>query len=121
MFQPFELRVCDGAGRDVRLEVNGAVDMASAPQLLESVLIAASSSDHQMLVIVDLADCTFIDSSGVAALMAASLRVRDHRSHLVITNPPELIARILDMAGLYDCLDIRSGWATQSVYRDTAN
>ena len=43
MFNPYELRVCDGTGDcSVHLEVYGEVDTVVAPQLLDSVLCAAT-------------------------------------------------------------------------------
>jgi len=109
MFEAYELRVCDGAsGKDVRLEVSGEVDVVAAGHLLDSVLRAASSCERHNLVIVDLANCTFMDSRGVAALIAADRRVRDLCSHLVVTNPQMHIARLLAITGLDGYLDIRS-------------
>ena len=89
--------------------------MVAAPQLLDAALQAASSSKSHNLVIVDLVNCTFIDSHGIAALMAADRRVRGLCSHLVVTNPPKHVARILAMAGLDRYLDIRSKRATASL------
>jgi anti-sigma B factor antagonist len=108
MFNPYELRVCDGAGRDVRLEISGDIDMAVAPQLLDSVLAAAYSYDEHNVVVLDLTDCTFIDSSGLTALLEADRRIRG-RAHLVVINPSQLVARIFVATGLDGLLDIRAG------------
>ncbi|MET0901930.1 MAG: STAS domain-containing protein [Acidimicrobiales bacterium] len=115
MFKPYELRVCHDTGDgSVHLEVHGEVDTMVAPQLLDSVLCAAMSYDHHNIV-VDLSGCTFMDSSGLAALIAAHCRLVDDRSHLVITNAPPMVARIMELAGLDSVLDIRPRWMSASL------
>jgi anti-sigma B factor antagonist len=106
----FELRVGQAVDGQVRLEVEGEIDRAVAPQLLDSVLCAGLAFDHHNIV-VDLTDVTFMDSAGLAALAEANRRLRDQCSHLVVANPSRQITRILELVGLDDQLDIRPSLA----------
>lgn len=52
-------------------------------------------------VAVDLADLTFIDSSGLAFLIQLhGLSREEPRQHLVLRNPPTLVLDLLEMVGL---------------------
>ena len=73
-------------GRPV-LSVMGEVDLATAPVLEETLvdLVETGIGD----VIVDLSGCSFLDSAGVRALVAASRRLEhsDRSLALVLSNP----------------------------------
>jgi anti-sigma B factor antagonist len=116
----FELRVGQAADGHVRLKVEGEIDMAVAPQLLDSVLCAGLAFDHHNIV-VDSSEVTFMDSSGLAALAEADRRLRDQCSHLVVANPSKQITRILELVGLDGQLDIRPAWAPQDPGRSAAS
>jgi anti-sigma B factor antagonist len=105
----FELRVRESGDGHVRLEVEGEVDRAVAPQLLDTVLCAGLAYDHHHIV-VDLAAVTFMDSAGLRALAEADRRLRNQCSHLVVANPTKQISRIFELVGLDDQLDIRPSW-----------
>jgi anti-sigma B factor antagonist len=109
MYDLFGLRVRESGDGQVRLEVEGEVDRAVAPQLLDSVLCAGLAYDHHHIV-VDLAAVTFMDSAGLSALAEADRRLREQCSHLVVANPTKQIIRIFELVGLDDQLDIRPSW-----------
>ena len=74
----FEITVADGGDRVVRLQVAGAVDMSTAPQLLDAVACTAEAHDRHNIV-VDLQGVSFIDSVGLNALIRADRCVRSFR------------------------------------------
>jgi anti-sigma B factor antagonist len=90
----------------VRLELRGDIDMASAPAVLDSLLCAAISYEHHEIV-ADLAKVTFCDSTGIAALVEANQRIRKGGSRLIITNVPDPIARIFGLVGLDAVFDLQ--------------
>ena len=80
------------AGTTVRVVVAGELDLATAPQLREHV--SAQLADHAEIIVLDLAGVSFIDSTGLHALIEASeqdgnrLRViRTRRSYACSTSP----------------------------------
>jgi anti-sigma B factor antagonist len=114
MHHPYEVLVSDSGAEQVRVEVSGEVDMAVAPQLLDAILCAALSRQRQNIVI-DLARCTFIDSSGLAALVEAHRRLVAESCHLVITDASPMITKTIELAGLDDYLDVRPRWLSRQV------
>jgi len=89
------LRLCveeDGEGVTV-LYVKGEVDIATAPELQESL----GRLDGN--VVVDLTDAPFLDSSGIRALALARKRLLPEGS-LVLRNPIDIVARALEITGL---------------------
>ena len=73
-------------GRPV-LSVMGEVDLATAPVLEQTLVDLAETGVGD--VIVDLSGCSFLDSAGVRALVAASRRLEhsDRSLALVLSNP----------------------------------
>ncbi len=100
----------------LRFEVEGEIDLSSAPALLDAVLCAALANDHRQ-VVIDLRHVTFIDSSGLAAVVEMRRRLRDNGTHLVVTGPSDPVRRIFEMTGLADVVDLQSGWPDQHTER----
>jgi anti-sigma B factor antagonist len=69
------------------LSVMGDVDLATAPALEEMLFDLAETAEGD--VIVDLGGCSFLDSAGLRALIAASSRLEqsDRSLALVLSNP----------------------------------
>jgi len=86
------------------LAVVGEIDASTAPALGT----ALAAADHHPLV-VDLAGVTFCDSSGLRVLLEAHQRLADEGRRLVLANPSEVIARLFDVAGVNEHLDVGHG------------
>jgi anti-sigma B factor antagonist len=81
----------------VFLEVSGEVDMTVADELRDAGIAALTPLAGT--VRIDLAEVTFMDSSGLAALVA--IRNRAGAEHLVIVqNPQRNVQRVLELSGL---------------------
>jgi anti-sigma B factor antagonist len=81
--------------------VAGEVDMATAPRLAECLV--QFESDH---VVVDLTLVEFIDSSGLAALAAATCRIARRGGRLVVRGASPITLRALEITGLDQVLDL---------------
>jgi anti-anti-sigma factor len=79
-----------------RYRLVGELDMASAKTLHE-VLDPLARANHRL--VLDLEDLTFIDSSGIRALLGLSERLNG-AAPLVLSNVPTGIQRVLDIVGL---------------------
>lgn len=86
-----------GDGRGV-LVVEGDVDLYTSPQLRDR--LAESMENGRLLLVVDLAGTTFIDSSGLGALIGAHARLRERRGRLVLCCPRDEVVRTLELTGL---------------------
>jgi anti-anti-sigma factor len=91
------LRVEDDAGRTF-VTVAGEVDMESAAQL-RSCLRTLDGN-----VVVDLAEVTFLDSSGIAALVNARKRLLDLGGTLMLRAPRSNVREVIRITGLDELL-----------------
>jgi anti-anti-sigma factor len=91
-----------------RAAVVGEVDLATAPELRDRLLNVFRKYPPAALL-VDLSGVTFLDCTGLGALIAvrnAAVRVD---CHLRVTSPPPFVHRILDLTGLLSVLTAPPG------------
>jgi len=86
------------------LTVTGELDVASARGFKEVLLDVVDGGTDG--VVVDLADTTFIDSSGLAVLLTAVKRLRPRTGRLVLVTTNPSIGHSLEIIGLSDVLPI---------------
>lgn len=76
--------------------LHGELDVVSADGLADVLVEAAGST-----VVVDLSGLTFMDCSGIAALVAARNRTLPNGlGQLVVTRPGAIVRKVLDIVGL---------------------
>jgi len=80
--------------------LSGEVDMADADSFLEQAL---GDLDGQQAAVLDLSALTFLDSSGIRALLRLA-KVRTEG--VVLRNPQQNVRRVLDIAGV-DAMGVR--------------
>ena len=85
-------------GDAVVVTVRGEIDIASAPTLRD--LLLGLIGDGCRKVIVDMCGVTFLDSSGLAALVAARTASRKHNSSLRLVGVAGGPAKVLEITGL---------------------
>lgn len=99
--------VTGSAGSERRtLAVSGEVDLATIEEFLaeaDACLDAAAET-----VEIDLGEVTFIDSSGLGALVRIRNAARDRSKVLVLTNVPASVERLFAVTGLSEAFEIRS-------------
>jgi anti-anti-sigma factor len=91
------------------LEVNGELDLSTAAQLEGPLEEAIDSTDAAVLI--DLSDCTFIDSTGIALVVRAWQRVdaaagNGGEGGLVLCCQNEQVRRVLEVTGLEHSLRV---------------
>lgn len=84
-----------GDAGGTRLTLRGELDAATAGDLLDAVAAAGPGE-----VALDLADVTFVDSSGLAAIIEASLVLRDRGEALVVEERSVVVSRVLELSGV---------------------
>jgi anti-sigma B factor antagonist len=98
-----------GNGPDV-VSVAGELDLATAPAFERTLLDVTESGMGE--VIVDLTGCTFLDSRGLRALMAARERLeRSDRSLALVLSSP-IVMRIFRITGFDQSFEIRPSLRT---------
>jgi len=87
-------------GTTVRIIVSGELDIATATHLREHT--SRQLAEPAELVVLDLTDVSFIDSSGLHALLDAAAQ-DDSRLRIV---PSPICLRLLDITGVRDQLPL---------------
>lgn len=76
--------------------LHGELDLSSADGLAEALVELAGST-----LVVDLADLSFMDSSGIGALVVARNRIRAKGAgELVVARPNAIVQKSLEIVGL---------------------
>ncbi len=88
----------------VHLQVEGELDLATAPTLHEA-LVRAEAGDAS-LVVIDLTGTSFIDSTGLRTLLEADVRSRADGNRLRIAGASDQARRLLRLTGLLDRLPL---------------
>jgi anti-sigma B factor antagonist len=97
MHAPLKLRETK-AGTACRLELAGELDLATAGQLRTAVSTLMGTGCR--LIVVDLGDTTFVDSSGLGALVWAAHRLHAIGGELTVINPGEHVTKTLEVTGV---------------------
>jgi len=87
----------------VRIAVGGELDMASAPALAGSLEGAELGGTHA--IILDLRDTTFIDSSGLRAILKASERATSNGHQLAIVGVNPSARQLFELTGTEHLID----------------
>lgn len=92
----FEVRVETLRGGGSVVRVTGELDMATSSEL-ESELERANAGER---VVVDLTECTFLDSTALRVLLAGASRSEAGGGALELVAPDERVRRVLEIAGV---------------------
>jgi anti-sigma B factor antagonist len=92
----FEVSIVDIGDVHV-VSLRGELDIATSADLPERLVQIAGST-----VVVDLTDLSFMDSSGLSALMVARKRIGVDGNSLVLSRPQPRVLQVLEAAGLVD-------------------
>ena len=85
--------------------VRGEIDLATAPAFRAALDDAVNGSGR---VEVDLRDTSFMDSCGLAALLAAHRRLGQAHEALVIRDPSPAVRLVLNISGVTALFDVRT-------------
>jgi len=91
-------------GRAIVIAVRGELDLASSPALQEE-LDRVSASVAEMLII-DLRELDFMDSTGLSVLVRAHQRAEEHGRRLAMVKGPQQVQRLLSLTGVSDRLTV---------------
>ena len=83
--------------------VAGEVDLATAPELHAALVVLTGD------VIVDLTEVSFLDSSGLSALIAGRKHAAAAGHGFEVRHPAELVERAMKISGLYEFLNASGG------------
>jgi anti-anti-sigma factor len=94
----------DGQRADVVL--SGECDLAARDDFMETLMSAVGAAPA---VVVDLGGLTFLDSSGVHALVTAHRSAVERGGRLAVVNAAGMVAHVLDITGVGGLLRSQDG------------
>jgi anti-anti-sigma factor len=100
----FEI-VVDRAGDTRRIAVRGDLDLATIGSLRPALDDALEAGDPTTL---QLADCTFLDSSALKVIADMSRRAGESGTPFTISRPSPQAARVLELSGLGEIVTIEA-------------
>jgi anti-sigma B factor antagonist len=89
----------------VHLVVEGELDLASAPVLLE-YLQDATSAGFCEDISMDVSRLSFIDSAGLFSLVIMQKRAAENGTKFTLCSPSEPFLKLLDVSGLRRFFDL---------------
>lgn len=95
---PFELTETELRPGCCVIGVKGELDLSVADQLSD----ALRRVDQYGAVLVDLGDCEFIDSTGIAVFVRASQEMESEGRKLAVFGADDQVLRVLSTTGLSD-------------------
>jgi anti-sigma B factor antagonist len=96
-----------GANGDAVLVVAGAIDLASRDEIVTAAQTALNDASTKALVL-DLSGVTFIDSTGIGAIIGLAGEAEDLGRGFRLRRPSDRVSRILEVTGLADQWTIES-------------
>jgi len=105
----FEARTETSDGGIHHIFVRGELDLATAPRLAEELAAARDGDDASILI--DLRDCSFIDSSGLALIVGSwrDLEGEQGEGRLVLCCPGAQVQRLLRITGTDEAIPVYDG------------
>lgn len=90
----------DESGGQSLLKLVGELDIASAPQLERALEGVGSGASRRL--IIDLAELSFMDSTGLRALLQAHRLASETERELVLRPGPRQVQRVFELSGTID-------------------
>ena len=99
------VRIAAAEGR-ILIEVSGDIDLANADEIERQITSAVTN--QATAATLDLAQVTYIDSSGIRLLFNLGARLRTAQIVLTVNAPPGTAARsLIEVAGLPASVDVQ--------------
>ena len=92
-----EIAVSDDGGLRL-LRLTGELDMAGVDQFER--LLAADQAPGTGTFVLDMRELTFIDSSGLRAVIMADQRVRAEGGRFIVVRGPDRVNEVMEMTGV---------------------
>lgn len=83
------------------LALSGELDIASAPDF-ERALADLDGSEATSRLVLDLSELTFMDSTGLRALLLARQRAVESDRELILRPGPRQVQRVFELSGTLD-------------------
>lgn len=89
-------------GEATLVELEGEIDLHSAPPLKEALIEVGSAPSAR--VALDLSGVSFLDSTGIGALVGAFKKTRESQGQIAFFGARPRVKRVFQIAGLWNAL-----------------
>lgn len=86
------------------LRLTGELDLAGVDHFER--LLTADQTTEAATFVLDMRELTFIDSSGLRALIMADQRVRDEGGRFIVVRGPDRVNEVLEMTGVAQRIEL---------------
>jgi anti-anti-sigma factor len=84
----------------------GELDIATTPLLVETLHASRRGGLRARVVVLDMRELEFVDTSGLHAIMEAGNRARETGDRLVLVRGPPAVDRVFRLTGSCEQLEI---------------
>jgi anti-sigma B factor antagonist len=106
---PFTINSSTCANGDVRVSLEGELDVASAPELLDAL---DELRRKDTWFVLDLRKLLFMDSTGLRAVIRVSKQVSAQGRTMRVIRGPELVQRVFEITGADELVEFVEPEAT---------
>jgi anti-anti-sigma factor len=100
---PFGIQSED-RGAAVRLALTGDLDLATSREAEET--IKEAEAGRPPLLVVDLSELEFMDSTGLRVILSAASRGEEEDRRVVIVKGPDVVQRVFEITRVAERLDM---------------
>jgi anti-sigma B factor antagonist len=92
------------SGARVTISLKGELDLSSVGKVQEE--LRRVEAEEPALLVLDLANLTFLDSTGLRAVVTADERARERGRRLVVVRGPDAVQRVFTITRLEERLEM---------------
>jgi anti-sigma B factor antagonist len=102
-WQPFSVTVSSDGDRST-VALRGELDLSGVDRARQA--IEQAEANPSPLLVLDLSELEFIDSTGLEVMLRAARRAHDSGRRLIVARPSRYVRRLLEMTAIDQSLDI---------------
>lgn len=102
-WQPFSVTVSKEGDR-ATVVLRGELDLSGKDKLSNAIELAEEPPIG--LLVLDLSELDFIDSTGLEVMLRAARRAHDSGRRLIVRRPSEYVRRLLEMTAIDQSVDV---------------
>lgn len=87
------------------VKLSGEIDVYTAPDLKDRLLPLTEGSGN--LIQIDLANTTYLDSTGLGVFISAYKSTREHQSQLELIHVKDRVLRLFKVTGLDEIMNLK--------------
>jgi anti-sigma B factor antagonist len=96
--------ITQDSGGQVTISLKGELDLSSVGKVQEE--LRRVEAEAPALLVLDLSNLTFLDSTGLRAVVTADERARENGRRLVVVRGPDAVQRVFAITRLEERLEM---------------